>query len=67
MTDFDAALVQKILNIPEQQREPDAEHHRKADELRAGFECQNGLGFVIRQNYETSQPVSSQFPLKMLS
>jgi hypothetical protein len=43
VTDFDAAIVQKILNIPEQQREPDAEYHRKADE-NGGAKVGHGSG-----------------------
>ncbi|MDA1154854.1 MAG: hypothetical protein O2873_08895 [Proteobacteria bacterium] len=38
MADLDAALVQKILDIPERQRKPDIQHHRQADDFGAGLE-----------------------------
>jgi len=33
MGDFDPALMQQILHIPERQWEPDVRHHRKVDYL----------------------------------
>jgi len=38
MADIDAAFVQQILNIPKREREPDVQHHRKANDLRARLE-----------------------------
>jgi hypothetical protein len=38
MTDFDPALMQQILHIPERQREPDVQHHRRADDVGTGLE-----------------------------
>ena len=38
MTDFDPALMQQILHIPERQGEPDVQHHRKADDVGTGLE-----------------------------
>ncbi len=38
MAHVDASLVQQIFDIPKREREPDIQHHRKADDLRAGFE-----------------------------
>jgi hypothetical protein len=38
MTDFDPALMQKILNIPERQGDLDVQHHRKADDVGTGLE-----------------------------
>ena len=38
VADLDAALVQKILDIPERQRKPNIQHHRQADNLGAGLE-----------------------------
>jgi hypothetical protein len=45
MADLDAAFVQKILDISEREREPDVEHHRQADDLRAGLEVPEGGAF----------------------
>lgn len=45
VADIDAALVQKILDISERLREPDIEHHGKADDLRAGLEVAEGGAF----------------------
>ena len=38
MAGVDATIVQKNLDIPKGQREPHIVHHRRADDLRAGFE-----------------------------
>ena len=38
VADLDAPFMQKILDIPERQREPHIEHHREADDLGARFE-----------------------------
>ena len=38
MTDFDPALMQQILHFPERKREPDLQHHRKADDVGTGLE-----------------------------
>ena len=38
MADFDFALMQQILHIPERQWEPDVQHHRKADDVGTGLE-----------------------------
>jgi len=45
VADTDAALVEKILHIPERKREPDIQHHRKADDLRAGLEITKWTAF----------------------
>jgi site-specific DNA recombinase len=38
VADFYAAFVQEILNVSQRQREPDVEHNRQANDLRACFE-----------------------------
>ncbi len=38
MAHVDASLVQQIFDIPKRERETDVQHHRKADDLGAGFE-----------------------------
>jgi hypothetical protein len=42
MAHIDAAFVEKVLRVPERQWEPDIEHHRQADDLRAYLEVANG-------------------------
>ena len=38
MADLDPALVQQIFYIAERRREPDVEHHRQTNDLRARLE-----------------------------
>lgn len=38
VADLDAPFVPKILDVAQRQREPDVEHHRQADDLRARLE-----------------------------
>lgn len=38
MADLDAAFMQQIFDVSKRQREPDGEHHRQADDLRACLE-----------------------------
>jgi len=38
MTDFDPALMQQILHIPERQGEPDVQHFSKANDVGTGLE-----------------------------
>ncbi|NRB20429.1 MAG: hypothetical protein HRU33_23580 [Rhodobacteraceae bacterium] len=45
MTDFDPALMQKILHIPERQGEPDGQHHRKADDVERRFKISKCTAF----------------------
>jgi hypothetical protein len=45
MADLDAALVQKVLDVPQREREPDIEHHRQSDDLGAGLEPFERIGF----------------------
>ena len=33
MADVDAALVEKVFDIAQREREPDVQHHRQADDL----------------------------------
>ncbi len=42
MAYVDASLVQQIFDIPKRERKSDVQHHRKADDLRAGFEVLEG-------------------------
>ncbi len=37
MAHVDTSLVQQIFDIPKRERETDVQHHRKADDLWAGF------------------------------
>lgn len=37
MADIDAPLMQKIFDIAKRKRKPDVEHHRQADDIRAGL------------------------------
>ncbi len=50
----DASLMQQIFDIPKQERETDAQHHRKADDLGTGFEVfeigRSGHGQKLRNN-----------------
>ncbi len=45
MAHVDAALVQQILDVPKGEREPDVEHHRQADDLRARLEVAEWAAF----------------------
>ncbi len=45
MANVDAALVQKVLDIPERKRKPDIHHHRQADDLGARLEVAKGAVF----------------------
>ena len=38
MADVDAALVQKVLDVSQRQREPDIHHHSQADDFGRGLE-----------------------------
>jgi hypothetical protein len=46
---LDTALVQEVFNIPERKREPDVQHHRQADDLRARLEPLEGAGLGHRR------------------
>lgn len=46
VTDIDAALVHHILDVAERRREPDVQHHREADDLRARLEIAEGERLV---------------------
>lgn len=39
MADVDPALVQKLLNDPKRQWEPDVEHHRQTDDIHTAMEA----------------------------
>ena len=62
VADVDPALVQKVFDIPKRKREPDIQHHRKAD-FRAGFEYLNGERFVMARRQGTTPPTSIVFLL----
>jgi hypothetical protein len=38
VADIDTALMEQVLDVPKREREAHVEHHRKADDLRAGVE-----------------------------
>ncbi len=38
VADLDTTLVEEVLDVSKRQREPDVEHHRQADDLRARLE-----------------------------
>ncbi len=44
MADIDAALVQKIFDIPEREWKPHVHHHGEADDLWAGSEVPKWVG-----------------------
>ena len=37
--------MQQVLDVPQLEREPDVQHHRQADDLGAGLERLEELGF----------------------
>ena len=38
MVDLDAALMKQVFGIPQQERKPNIQHDRQADDLGIGFE-----------------------------
>ena len=50
VADLDASLVREILHISKRQREPDVEHHRQANDLRAGLEIAKRGAFGRQKN-----------------
>jgi len=42
VANVDAALVEQILNVPKREWEPDVQHHRQANDLRARLEVLEG-------------------------
>ncbi len=38
MADIDASLMPQVFDITKRKRKPDVQHHRKTDDLGAGFE-----------------------------
>ena len=44
VADIDAPLVKQVFNISERKREPNIQHHRQADDLRARLEVAKGRG-----------------------
>ncbi len=63
MAHVDASLVQQIFDIPKREREADVQHHRKADDLRAGFKVFEGgrsvHGQKLRKRPARLKPSSS--------
>lgn len=43
MTNIDAALVEKIFDVPQRKRKADIHHDRKADDLRGRFKIPKGI------------------------
>ncbi len=68
MTHVDASLVQQIFDIPKRERETDIQHHRKADDLGAGFEVlesgRSGHGKKLRNRPARLKPSSSDKTLR---
>jgi hypothetical protein len=44
--------MKEIFGIPERERKPNVEHHRQADDLRAGLEVLKGAGLVVSEQCE---------------
>jgi hypothetical protein len=42
VADVNAAFMQQIFHVAEQQPKPDVHHHSQANDLRAGFEVAEG-------------------------
>ncbi len=63
MADLDPAFLQLVLDVPERQREPDIQHHRQADDLRACFEVTEGAGYGHVARLVVALPGSRQSPL----
>ena len=63
MADVDTALVQKIFDIPQQERKSHALHHRNANDLGVAVELLEPVFFVMRKGCETTLPSSTQFLL----
>jgi hypothetical protein len=60
VADLDAALMQKILDVPKREREPDELHHRHADDFRRRLEVLEGVEFghlktLLRPRHGVSQ------------
>ena len=68
MAHVDATLVQKNFYISEGKRKPDAHRHRKADDLRAGFEIAERRTFchnsTLRNHPSRLKPVLSDTALQ---
>ena len=47
MADFDASLMEQVLNVAKGEREPHVEHHRQADDVRGCFEIAEGRRFCL--------------------
>ena len=46
MRDVDPALVQQVLDVPQQKRVANVHHHRQADDLRRRLEVAEYAGFA---------------------
>jgi hypothetical protein len=58
MAHFDATLVKQILDVSQRQRKPDVQHHRQADDLRAGLEGLEGIAFRHPETLSSPLPRS---------
>mgnify|MGYP001566248043 CR=1 FL=1 len=60
---IDAAFMQQVFDIPKRKRKSDMPHHRKADNLRAGFEVVKwrafGHGGTLRNHFTRLKSVLS--------
>ena len=63
MEDVDAPLVQKILDVPQREREPNVHHHGQADDLGTGLEIAKGKRCVMIESYGDALPTSTRFLL----
>ena len=59
----DAALVEQVLDVPEREREPDVEHHRKPNVSGDVLKYRKGLGLLIARGYAAALPRSSALAL----
>lgn len=56
VADIDTPFMQKILDIPERQREADVQHHRQADDLWARLEPLEGVGVGHAETLASTLP-----------
>jgi hypothetical protein len=71
MADFNPAFVQQILNVAQRQREPDIQHYRQADDLKASLQVtESGLfghpGRIAKRNDRLKLNCSDTAPQPLL-
>src|SRR6056297_446378 len=56
VADLDTALMQKILDVPKREREPDVHHHRQTDDLAARLEVLEWVRFGHAETLASALP-----------